>query len=369
LRLGNKKQEFKKMRYINSAIFLITILIFSGISAFGQETETRVVDEVIAQVNESVVTLSQVNREIGDTVEAILAQNPNKPREEAEAEVKAKRGNLIANIINEELLAQQAKEYGYDSQVEAEINQRFLQQMKQLNIKTLEELYKQMEAQGINPDDIRELWRKQITTDLVLQREVDSRVYQGWKPKEIKAYYEANKSKFQTPETVTISEIFLNFAGLNEADVRKKALDIIAKARAGEDFGELAVQNSDRPNINETKGKVGELKVSEIDAKFADSLKNLKAGEVSEPIELDGVGIEILRVDSRSKASTESKFDETEVRRAMTLDVLAEKRKEYMIKLRSDSYIKIRDEYRPEVSPLLYADERSTEGKKKNPGK
>lgn len=357
------------MKYINSAIFLITILVFSGVSAFGQETETQVVDEVIAQVNESIVTLSQVNREVAETIEAILSQNPNKPREEAEAEVKSRRGNLIANIINEELLMQKSKEYGYDTQVEAEINQRFLQQMQQFNLKSLDQLYKQMEAQGINPEEVRELWRKQITIDLVLQREVDSRVYQGWKSKEIKAYYEANKSKFTTPETVSISEIFLNFAGLNEADVRQKALDIIAKARAGEDFGELAIKHSDRPNVNETKGKVGELKVTEIDAKFAEPLKNLKVGEVSEPIELDGLGIEILRVDSRTKASNESKYDEDTVRRAMTYDVLADKRKEYMIKLRADSYIKIRDEYRPEVSPLLYADERATDGDKKNPGK
>lgn len=357
------------MRYINSAIFLITVLIFSGVSVSAQETEVQVVDEVIAQVNDSVITLSQIRREMKETVDAILTKNPNKPRAEAEAEVKARRGNLIANIINEELLMQRAKEYGYDSQVEAEINQRFLQQMQRNNFKSLDQLYKQMAAGGIDPDEVRNLWRRQITTDIVMQREVDARVYQGWKTKEIKTYYEANKTKFTKPETVTISEIFLSFAGLNEADVRQKANDIIAKARAGEDFGNLAVQYSDRPNVSETKGKVGELKVSEIEKTFAEPLKNLKVGEVSEPIEINDVGIEILRVDERSKASNEAFYDENEVRKTMTYDVLAEKRKEYMVKLRNDSYIKIREEYRPEVSPVLFADERTSDDKDKNPGK
>lgn len=357
------------MKYLSSAIFLITVLIFSGISVSAQETEVQVVDEVIAQVNDSVITLSEIKREVKETVDALLTKTPNKPRAEVEAEVLARRGNLIANIINEELIMQRAKEYGYDSQVEAEINQKFLKLMQDNNLKNLDELYKQIAATGNSAEEIRERWRKEITIDYVMQNEVDARVYRGWKSKEIKAYYEANKAKFTKPETVTISEIFLNFAGLSEDTVREKARDIVAKARAGEDFGELAVQNSDRPNVSETKGKVGELKVTEIDKTFAEPLKNLKVGEVSDPIEISGVGIEILRVDGRSKASSEAFYDEQEVRRIMTFDVLAEKRKEFMMELRKDSYIKIREEYRPEVSPVLFADERTSDDEDKNPGK
>ena len=58
------------MRYINSAIFLIAILVFSSFTAFSQESEIKVVDEVIAQVNDSVVTLSRINREIEAIIEA-----------------------------------------------------------------------------------------------------------------------------------------------------------------------------------------------------------------------------------------------------------------------------------------------------------
>ena len=51
------------MKYINSAIILIAIVIVSSMTVFSQETQTVVVDEVVAQVNESVITLSQVKRE------------------------------------------------------------------------------------------------------------------------------------------------------------------------------------------------------------------------------------------------------------------------------------------------------------------
>ena len=92
------------MRYINSAIFIIAILAFSNLAAVAQETETKVVDEVIAQVNEGVITLSQIKREMKETIDSFVKEG--KSPEQAKTEVEAKQGELIAGIINEELLMQ-----------------------------------------------------------------------------------------------------------------------------------------------------------------------------------------------------------------------------------------------------------------------
>ncbi len=348
------------MRYINSAIFLIAILVFSSFTAFSQESEIKVVDEVIAQVNDSVVTLSRINREIEAIIEAGVQEG--KTREAATAEVNAKRGELIANIINEELLIQKAKEFDYDSVIEAEVNQNFLAKMKELNLKSLDELYAAMRQGGIEPDDIRELWRKQFTKDFVLQREVDSAIYNRWKAREVKAYFEANKPKFTRPETVEISEIFLSFAGKDPNAVREKAKQIVAQIRGGADFGTVAIENSDRSDVTTTKGKVpNTLVTKDLDPRFLEGLKDVQTGGVTDPIEIDDVGIEIIRLDNRTKASSESYYDEPTVRRAMTLEILGEERKKYLIKLRGESYIKVNDRYRPEVAPLLFAEERKTE--------
>ncbi|HEV8591690.1 MAG TPA: hypothetical protein VGQ55_06280, partial [Pyrinomonadaceae bacterium] len=157
----------------------------SAVSA--QETEERVVDEVVAQVNDGVITLSKVKREIKGIIDAEVQQG--KKREDVEKVVEEKRGELIANLINEELLMQKAKDSGLDSEVDASVNRRFLEIMKQYNLKTLEALYKQMEENGVDPTEIRELWRKQAVRDIVLQKEVQSQLY--WKPtgKELKDYF------------------------------------------------------------------------------------------------------------------------------------------------------------------------------------
>lgn len=350
------------MKHINYAIFLIAILAFSSLTAFAQETELKVVDEVVAQVNDGVITLSRIKREMNEAIDS-LVQEGKKTREQAKADVESKQGEIIANLVNEELLLQKGKDIGIESNVDAQINQRFLEIMKQQNIKSLDIMYQEMRKSGVSPDDIRENLRKQFTREAVFQREVDSKVYSGLNSKEVKAYYEANKSKFTRPESVTISELFLGFAGREPDAVRENAKKIVAQARSGADFGKLVAENSDREDVKTTKGKNENINVKDLDVKFAKPLASLQVGGVTDPIELTE-GIEILRLDNRTKASNESVYDENDVRRTLTYERLPQERKKYMSELRADSYIKINDSYRSLVAPILFADDRKTEAKK-----
>jgi parvulin-like peptidyl-prolyl isomerase len=188
---------------------------------------------------------------------------------------------------------------------------------------------------------------------------VQSKVYWEATPTQVKAYYEAHKDKFTKPESVTLSEIFLSFAGRDEATVREKAKQLVAQARGGADFTKLVIDNSDTQNVAQTKGSVGTFNVKELTDSIAKAISGLKAGGVTEPVE-DEVGIHIIRVDERSAASSESQFDENAVRLAMLNEKAGDAQKKYLAKLREDAYIKINDTYRPLVAPILFADERST---------
>jgi parvulin-like peptidyl-prolyl isomerase len=216
-----------------------------------------------------------------------------------------------------------------------------------------------MEKQGADPQEVRDMWRKQATRDAVLQREVQSKVYWKANGTELKNYYEKNRAKFTKPETVTLSEIFLAFAGRDEAAVRAKAKELVSKLRGGADFTKSVLENSDRPNAVQTKGRVDTFNIKDLDDKFAAAIKGLPVGGISDPVEVDDVGISILHVDERSQASSESQFDENAVRMAILNEKMAEEQKKFLAKLREESYIKISEAYRPLVSPLLFADERS----------
>ena len=137
------------MRYLSTAFILACGLMFVALPAFAQESEVKVVDEVVAVVNDGVITLSGVKREI-KTRSTRLVKEGKKP-EEAQKMVDEKQGELIANLINEELLIQRAKEMGIEKDVEASLNARMVEIMKQQNFKTLDQLYEAMRKEGVNP--------------------------------------------------------------------------------------------------------------------------------------------------------------------------------------------------------------------------
>ena len=343
------------MRIFGSFLFLFVFGLITVSAVAGQETEERVVDEVVAVVNEDVITLSKVKREIDEIVKSGVTQG--KKLEDAQREVEEKRGELIANLIHEELLVQKAKELGFDAEIEANVNRRFLGIMKQYNMKTLDALYQEMEKNGVNPQEIREVWKKQATRDLVIQKEVQGKIYWGLSGKDLKDYYEQHKAKFTRPETITIREIVLSYAGRDENAVREKAKQILAQLRAGGDFDKIAKENSD-PGIMTQDGKPEKLRATELSPLLSSALKGVGVGGYTEPIPAEQVGVLILRVDAREKATTESYFDENAVRMAIVAERAPEEQKKFLASLRSDSYIKISDSYRPLVSPILFAEDR-----------
>lgn len=347
------------MRYIRPAFLLVAALFLSSLAVRAQENDVKVVDEVIAVVNDGVITLSSVKREMKGAIDSKVQDGAK--REDAQKQVEEKQGELIANLINEELLLQKAKELGIEKDVEADLNSRFVQIMKQQNMKTLDQLYEAMRKEGIDPEDIRDVWRRQATKDEVIRRDVQAATY--WKPTgaDVKAFYEKNRAKFIKPETVTLSELFLNFAGQTQESVRARAKDLVTRIRGGADFVKLVIANSEAQDAVQNKGALGTAPIADLEKqypKYAQAIKGLKAGQVAEPIE-DEVGIHILHVDERTAQASEATYDEDAVRRAMLEQNYPAAIKQYMTKLRSEAYIKISDSYRPVVSPLLYADERS----------
>jgi len=348
---------------IRSIISGLLVSLTLSFAVIGQETETKVVDEVIAQVNDGVITLSQVRRELKSAVDSYVQEG--KKREEAQKLVEEKEGELIASLINEELLMQRAKEGGFDSDIESQINQRFVEIMKQNNLKTVEELYAVMEKQGVDPKDIRENWRKQIVRDQVLQRDLQSKVY--WEPsgKQLKDYYDKHKEKFSKPETISISELFLGFAGRDEGSVRDKAKQLYSQLKSGGDFAKIVKENGDPGAITQGANKLEKVKVKDITDKVAKPLQGVAVGQYTQPFELDQLGMVILRVDERDQASADSVYDESAVRMAMLTERMPDEQKKYMSKLRDEAVIKINETYRPLISPILYADDRK-ENKTRN---
>lgn len=329
------------------------VLIFSAASSVPaqEEGEPKVVDEVIAQVNNDVITLSMLKREMKERIEDL--KQSGKSEQQASEEVTRQQPQIIANLVDSQLLLQKGKDNPQISeQVEQEVNKRLLEIGKQQGIETIEALDEAMRKSNIDPAAFRQRMRTEMMKGMVLNREVDAKVFFSLSGDEVKKHYEANRDKFRPQESLTLSEIFLSKAGKTEQDVRAKAAEIVARARGGADFAELAVTNSEREGAAQTKGKLGKFLAADISRPdVAAAIKDLKAGGVTDPIPIDE-GFLILRIDERTAPGAAS-FSENQVREAMVMERAGGERQKYLRSLREDAYVQIAKDYRAAVEPLL----------------
>ena len=336
------------------AVFLAVVILVPSV-VFAQEGEMTVVDEVIAQVNDEVITLSSLKRETKERVEA-LKQN-GMTEQQAQAEVVKRQAELIATLINEKLLLQKGKELELANEIEAEVNRRMLSIAEGQGITTIEKLYEAMRQSGLNPEDVRRTMRTEMTKQAVLQQEVDRRVYLGFTPDEVKKYFDAHPDQFRKPETIKLSEIFLSTTGKDEAAVKARVTELVAQLRAGADFGAVAAANSEREKNGQRtapqdKGYVGEFDVPSLREDLVGALKDVKAGGIAEPIKLSD-GYQIIRVDARTPGGTTPAFNDNRVREAMLLERQSKERDTYLQNLRNEAFIKVTDAYSASVAPLL----------------
>src|SRR5438445_62662 len=359
-----------KFKLSITALFLTGAFLVSASIAHAQEGEPVVVDEVIAQVNDGVVTLSQLKSEMAERV-ATLKQN-GMTDQQVQAEVEKHRAELIATLINEQLLIQKGKELDLTDKVEAEVNKRMLEVAKEQKIPSIEKLEEAMRAEGVDPVATRQTMRAEIMKQAVLEGEVDSKLFYGLSLDELHKYFDTHRDKFVTPESVELSEIFLSLAGKQEASVKTQATQLVEQLRKGADFATLAKAYSERGKEN--GGKVGLFQVNDLRPDIAGAIKVVKAGGVSDPLRSDE-GYQILRVDVRHAGTSTPTFNENKVREAITMERSPQAHEDYLQGLRDDAYIKVASAYRDAVMPLLKikgefiveksADDKKTPEKKK----
>src|SRR5437879_10798988 len=157
-----------KSKLTIAALVAIGVFLICPSLVFAQEGEPVVVDEVIAKVNDGVVTLSQLKRELKERVDT-LKQN-GMTEAQANAEVEKHRPEMIALLINEQLLVQKGKELELTQKIEDEVNKRMLQIAKEQNL-NIQQLEAAMQAQNIVPAEIRQTMRTEIMKQAVLEGE------------------------------------------------------------------------------------------------------------------------------------------------------------------------------------------------------
>src|SRR5437667_8355519 len=105
---------------------------------------------------------------------------------------------------------------------------------------------------------------------------------------EMQKYYEEHKADFMRKDSqVFLSQILISTEGKTPEQVAaadKKAKDLVARARKGEKFGELARDNSDDPETAKNQGELPPYKRGMLLKQIEDVVFTQKKGYVTDPI-------------------------------------------------------------------------------------
>src|SRR5687767_15128195 len=118
-------------------------------------------------------------------------------------------------------------------------------------------------------------------------------------------YYNSNIDQYATPEQVRASHIRLNAAGKDEAAVRKQAETILAQAKAGADFAELAKKYTEDEASKATGGDLNFFGRGRMLPEFEAAAFTLEPGQISDLVKTQ-YGFHIIKVVEKKPAVTQS---------------------------------------------------------------
>lgn len=104
---------------------------------------------------------------------------------------------------------------------------------------------------------------------------------------EVKSYYEANRNQFKRPRQFKASHILIKVPPSSNTDevegYKKKSEELLVRAKAGEDFYNLAYYNSDDAS-KYVGGDVGYFHEGQAAEEFEAAVLKMKPGEIAGPV-------------------------------------------------------------------------------------
>ncbi len=334
------------------------LLAVAGVLTFpATSTADTVVEEIIARVNNQIITRSEYVRSRDQLKQEVQQQDAtNADRIFAE-----KQRDVLRDLIDQQLLLQKGKDMGITG--DTDLIKRLDEMRKQMNLGTMEELEKAAEAQGASYEDFKQNMRNQIVTQKVIGQEIGSKM--AMNKDEEKKFYDQHRAEMEQPEQVRLSEILIapkppshppatpgakpepptdaeTEAALSAA--QKKAEALLEQIHKGEKFADLAKKDSDGPSAKDG-GDLSYFKRGTLAKELEDKVFALKAGETTDVIRTKQ-GYVILEVSEHTSAGIPSmKEVEPKIQDALYMQKLQPALRAYLATLREQAYIDIKNGY------------------------
>lgn len=231
-------------------------------------------DRIVAVVNQSVITQRQLNARLQQVASQINIQALSP------SDFKQLEERVLDRMITEEVELQRAKQIGItvdDQRLDSALNG-----IAQRNGMSLDQLQQAVTRQGENWNEYRDSIRKQILIDELKRREVYERV--DITDRDIDEYLKQYMGTNADTTEYHLAQILIsvpeNATPAQVESAKKRADAVLAALQSGQDFAKVSAERSDAPDATKG-GDLGWRDMSRIPGLFTDTVKNLKAGEIS----------------------------------------------------------------------------------------
>ncbi len=320
------KKLIKKVADFKRPITLSTVLMVSLINSqawqenracshiFFSQAQAEEVDRIVALVNDSVITLSELEELTMPMMMRLQTiADPMKRSEILAEQTQA----ALEQLIGQELLVQIAEEQGItvsDEQVEAHL-QGILNQQGWGEA----ELQQYLSSQGMTRGALKAQSRKFLVQQMVAQRNLASKL--SVTEVELQDAYQSSLTKAKAKLKVEGAHIFFKVpsgsTAAEEAAIKQKASELLQRAKDGEDFSQLAQEFSQGAGA-QNGGDLGVIsRGGGLPSELEDAFFKLKEGELGGPIR-SPFGYHILKV---KKLSTQAPPSYESSRQALEMQV------------------------------------------------
>lgn len=320
-------------------------LVVALVAGAGVFARAEVLEQIVAQVNGEIITLSEYTREKNMVYQMMRGQFTGQELTRRYTEAL---GQILPNMVNEILLLEKAKEYGFTTDLDLEARQFVEDMMKRERIPNLEALKQEMSKQGITYSQYFEGLKKQILLNRMRGAIVRQRV--KVMKDELEKYYKEHAEEFSLPAKVELEEIVIYSKDKTRDQLKAKSAEVEGRLKGGEAFAEVAKALSEGPTAAQG-GKIGSFATNALSSTIGKAITGLGPGQTAGPLETD-YGMVVVRVTALTPSQIKP-FDE--VKDKIEDDIFRVKVgpviEAYVKELREEAYINVSPEFRADYNP------------------
>jgi len=315
----------KEISVVSLFILIISCVLFLS----WQE----VVEEIVAIVNNDIITLSNYKNEHDNMYQNLRSQLSG---EQLDKQYEMMKKELLNMMITNLLLLQEARKKGFD--VREQVNLTIENIKKENSLNSDQELRYALQQQGMVYEEWIKAMEERFLRENVIFAEVRRNIVID--DSVVVNYYKLHPEEFTEPIEYKLRAIYISTEGKSEEEVEAKKQEIDEKIQAGEKIADLAGQYSEGPG-KESQGDLGSYKKGDLEKTLEQAVEKLKAGEIAPWLNVRN-GWFLVKLEEKKESRLKS-FEEArkEIEEKLFNQESQKGLEEYLKELKEKSYIKI----------------------------